>query len=67
MAKFVGSFKMLKVKNYNLVIDVYGESITVNLDQVKVCRFTENGSEGTKMSTGISQILRSYEFATFSS
>lgn len=51
--KFVGSFKVLEMRNVNLDINVYGERITVNLDQVRVHRLKENGSEGSQLSSGV--------------
>lgn len=55
-AKFVGPFKVLEVMNNNLVIDVGGERMTFNLDQVRVYRFRADGSKDSQMSSGISQI-----------
>lgn len=58
---------MLGVIKNNLVVDVCGERMMVNLDQARVCRFREDGSEGCQMSSGIPQIPRLHESTSSSS
>lgn len=54
VAKFFGPFKACHEINNNLVTDVDGERMTVNLDQVRVYKFREDVSEGSQMLRGIS-------------
>lgn len=53
--------------NNNLVIDAGGEITTVNLDQVRVCRFREDGSEASQMTSENSRLLQSHKSASGSS
>lgn len=47
---------MLEVISSNLVVDGKGERITVNLDQVRMCMFREEGRRGSQILSDISQI-----------
>lgn len=47
---------MLEVISNNLVVDGKGERITVNLDQVRMYMFREEGRRGSQILSDISQI-----------
>lgn len=62
--KYVGSFRLLKVVNSNLNIDVESNRTKVNLYQIRVCKF-KNNTECSRMLSGESHFPRSHNSSTY--
>ena len=56
--KFFGPYEVLEIRNNNLILNINGERVTVNIDEVRVHKERENSSSSSGNSVHLPPPLR---------